>query len=180
MRVLLLNADSQPLSLLPLSTITWQSAVKAHFQDKVHIVTSNADRMLRSPSFEMPMPTVVMLKRWHKLPPLAKFTRRNLFLRDNFTCQYCFTEFKQHELTIDHVRPRSHGGKSNWTNCTTACKQCNWQKSNNPDVKPIRLPIQPSYYQLNSKSTRFLQFDNIHPDWQPYLFWREEKLESLA
>lgn len=169
MSVLLLNADGQPLSLLPLSTISWQSAVKAIFQDKVRVVKEHETRVLRSPSFEMSLPTIVMLKQWHRMPDKAKFTRRNLFLRDNFQCQYCFTEFRQSDLTIDHVLPRSYGGRTNWKNCTTACKKCNTAKSNNPNIKPINAPIQPTYYQLNNKSSKFLKFEKIHPDWEPYL-----------
>jgi len=175
MSVLLLNADAQPLSLLPLSTISWQSAVKAYFQDKVRIIKSDESRILHSPSIELPYPTVVMLKQWHRMPEKAKFTRRNLFLRDNFQCQYCFDEFKPGDLTIDHVLPRSCGGRTSWTNCTSACRSCNIKKSNNPNIKPTTLPVHPTYYQLNNKSLKFLQLQKIHEDWEPFLFWVHTK-----
>ena len=169
--VLLLNADAQPVSLCPLSTISWQLAIKAYFLDKVRILESYDD-LIRSANFSMNKPSIVMLKRYHKLPASAKFTRRNMFIRDKFTCQYCFEEFPQQELTVDHVLPRYLGGVSSWENCTTACKTCNWNKGNKlerPKVKPIK----PTYHELNHK------FKNIpihisDLSWKTYISWPDE------
>ncbi len=169
---LLLNADATPVSLCPLSTISWQLAVKAYFLDKIRILESYEDDMIRSANFSMPKPSVVMLKSYHRLPDRAKFTRRNLFIRDKFTCQYCFDSFSQNELTIDHVLPRSLGGASTWENCVTACKSCNWEKASKlyrPEIKPKS----PSYHELNHK------FKNIplhvgDLSWKTYISWPDE------
>jgi len=176
MSVLLLNADAQPLSLIPLSTISWQNAVKAYFADKIKIVKSYDDRLLRSANFEMPMPSVVMLNKYHKLPNKAKFTRRNMFIRDHFTCQYCGTRHRQLDLTIDHVVPRSHGGRTTWTNCTTACRPCNVAKSNKINITPEIQPFQPSYYEINHKSALFtLRIPDA--SWRDFLAWPEDLVD---
>src|SRR5438477_819292 len=86
--VLVLNADFRPLSYYPLSLWAWQDAIKAVFLDRVNIV-SNYERVVRSPSFEMALPSVVSLKNYVKPSRYPAFTRFNVFLRDRFTCQYC-------------------------------------------------------------------------------------------
>ena len=85
---LVLNADYRPLSYYPLSLWSWQDAIKSVFLDRV-IIVSNYERQVRSPSFEMKLPSVIALKSY--VTPLSKpsFTRFNVFLRDRFACQYC-------------------------------------------------------------------------------------------
>ena len=85
---LVLNADFRPLSYYPLSLWCWQDAIKAVFLDRVNIV-SQYDKTVRSPSFEMRLPSVVSLKSYVKPSRHPAFTRFNVFLRDRFTCQYC-------------------------------------------------------------------------------------------
>ena len=85
---LVLNADYRPLSYYPLSLWSWQDAVKAVFLARVNIV-STYDTMVRSPSFEFRLPSVVSLKSYVKPSRHPAFTRFNVFLRDRFTCQYC-------------------------------------------------------------------------------------------
>ena len=122
--VLLLNADAQPLNISPLSIITWQMAIKAYFGDKVSILRSYEDRFIRSQRLAMQRPSVVIANRYVKKNPKVKFTRRNVFIRDNYTCQYCFNSFPYSQLTFDHVVPRSHGGTLCWDNVVTACMPC--------------------------------------------------------
>ena len=85
---LVLNADFRPLSYYPLSLWCWQDAVKSVFLEKVSIV-SNYKRKIRSPSFEMSLPSVIALKNFIKPSEHPSFTRFNVFLRDKFACQYC-------------------------------------------------------------------------------------------
>ncbi|HTZ68786.1 MAG TPA: HNH endonuclease, partial [Roseiarcus sp.] len=103
---LVLNADFRPLSYYPLSIWCWQDAIKAVFLDRVNIL-SEYDTRVRSPSFEMRLPSVVSLKSYVKPTRFPAFTRFNVFLRDRFTCQYCG---QREDLTFDHVVPRSKGG----------------------------------------------------------------------
>ncbi len=121
---LVLNADYRPLSYYPLSLWCWQDSVKSVFLDRVTIV-SNYDRVIRSPSFNMKLPSVIALKHFVSPQSNPNFTRFNVFLRDKFSCQYCGSG---DELTFDHLLPRSRGGKTNWDNVVTACSDCNVQK----------------------------------------------------
>ena len=109
---LVLNADFQPLSYYPLSLWNSQEPIKAVFLDRVNIV-SFYDRSVRSPSFEMKLPSVVSLKTFVKPALYPAFTRFNVFLRDRFQCQYCGCPY---DLTFDHVIPRSRGGQTRWDN----------------------------------------------------------------
>src|SRR3954471_16522106 len=104
--VLVLNADFRPLSYYPLSLWSWQDAIKAVFLDRVNIV-EHYDRAVRSPSFEIQLPSVVSLKSFVKPSTHPAFTRFNVFLRDRFACQYCASP---EDLTFDHILPRSKGG----------------------------------------------------------------------
>jgi len=85
---LVLNADYRPLSYYPLSLWCWQDAVKSVFLDRVSIV-SNYERKIRSPSFQMQLPSVIALKNFVKPQSNPNFTRFNVFLRDKFSCLYC-------------------------------------------------------------------------------------------
>ena len=85
---LVLNADFRPLSYYPLSLWNWQDTIKAVFLDRVNIV-SEYERVVRSPSFEVRLPSVVSLKAYVKPALYPAFTRFNVFLRDRFSCQYC-------------------------------------------------------------------------------------------
>ena len=85
---LVLNADYRPLSYYPLSLWPWQEVVKAVFLDRVDVI-STYDTVIRSPTFEMALPSVVSLKHFVAQDRPPAFTRFNLFLRDAFSCQYC-------------------------------------------------------------------------------------------
>ena len=123
---LVLNADYRPLSYYPLSLWSWQDAIKAVFLERVNIV-SEYEFKVRSPSFEMKLPSVVSLKTYIKPSRHPAFTRFNVFLRDRFQCQYCGAD---EDLTFDHLLPRSRGGHTTWANVVTACAPCNLKKGN--------------------------------------------------
>ena len=112
------------MSYYPLSLWGWQDTVKAVFLDRVNIV-SEYDRFVRSPSFEMRLPSVVSLKTYVRPALYPAFTRFNVFLRDRFICQYCGDE---DDLTFDHLVPRSRGGLTRWDNVVAACAPCNLQQ----------------------------------------------------
>lgn len=173
--VLLLNADGSPLSILPLSTISWQNAVKAMFAQKVHVIKNYDGVLLRSPSFSIPCPSIVMLNTYHRQPTKAKFTRRNVYIRDDYKCQYCGNRFTYNELTLDHVVPKSAGGRLTWENSVSACGPCNVKKSNNLTPLPNKKPIIPTWHQINySNKHHNLKIPDIA--WQDYVQWPEDKL----
>ena len=101
----MLNADYRPLSYYPLSLWSWQDTIKAVFLERVTIL-EEYDRVVRSARFEMQLPSVVSLKTYIKPARNPAFTRFNVFLRDQFECQYCGDP---KDLTFDHVIPRSQG-----------------------------------------------------------------------
>ncbi len=172
--VLLLNADGQPLSMLPLSTISWQTAVKALFGGKVRTISNYDNEFIRSATLRIPFPSIVMLNTYHKQPSRAKFTRRNVYIRDNYKCQYCNNEFVVADLTLDHVIPKSKGGRLTWENSVTACGPCNLKKSDRL-VQPVRIPVRPSWHQIqHSNKYHFLHIPDIA--WQDYVNWPEDRL----
>jgi len=110
---LVLNADYRPLSYYPLSLWSWQDAVKAAWLDRVQIV-AEYDEIVRSPTTEIRIPSVVVLRDYVKPQSTVAFTRFNLFLRDEFSCQYCGA---RGDLTFDHVVPRTRGGPHQLGEC---------------------------------------------------------------
>lgn len=102
LRTLILNADMQPLSWAPLSVCNWQDAFVAVHQERVIQVKTYDDVAVHSASDTFEVPAVVALKRYRKRKKVA-FTRYNVFLRDEFCCQYCGNRFAAKDLTFDHV-----------------------------------------------------------------------------
>ena len=170
---LVLNADFRPLSYYPLSLWNWQDAIKAVFMDRVNIV-SEYDRVVSSPSFDMRLPSVVSLKNYVTPVRFPAFTRFNLFLRDQFTCQYCGIE---DDLTFDHVIPRAKGGVTSWENVVAACSPCNLRKSDKlpktARMWPSQQPYRPSVHQLHANG-RLFPPNFLHESWQDYLYWDTE------
>lgn len=171
--VLVLNSDYRPLSYFPLSLWSWQEAVKAVFSGRVNVV-SEYDREIRSPSFSCRLPSVISLKDYAPTARRPAFTRFNVFLRDHFSCQYCGRRFAVHDLTFDHVVPRSRGGLTEWLNVVAACGSCNLRKANRtPDeagMPLIRAPYQPSSHHLQDQGRRFPP-NYLHESWRDFLYW---------
>lgn len=171
---LVLNADYRPLSYFPLSLWSWQSALKAAFLDRVTIV-SRYDRVVRSPSIEIQLPSVVTLREYVKPAQWPAFTRFNLFLRDAFRCQYC--GHQGGELTFDHVTPRSRGGRTEWSNVVAACQACNLRKGSKTvkeaGVTLARLPFRPTAEQLKQVGRKFPP-NYLHESWMDFLYWDVE------
>ncbi|GBD42292.1 hypothetical protein HRbin39_01681 [bacterium HR39] len=174
--VLVLNADYQPLSYCPLSVWDWQEAIKAVVLDRVDVL-SWYDRVVRSPGTEMRLPSVVALREYVPQDRRPPFTRFNVFLRDLFTCQYCGSRRPTHELTFDHLVPRSRGGRTCWTNIVTACSTCNLHKGNRlPEecgMHPRQPPHVPTLHELRQKGRHFPP-NYLHESWRDFLYWDTE------
>jgi 5-methylcytosine-specific restriction endonuclease McrA len=167
---LVLNADYRPLSYYPLSLWPWQEVIKAVFLERVDVI-STYDQVVRSPSFEMQLPSVVALKSYVAQDRPPAFTRFNLFLRDSFACQYCGSG---EDLTFDHINPRSRGGRTTWENIVTACAPCNLSKGGRTPREAgmvIRRPaMRPTMYELQDHGRRFPP-NHLHESWLDYLYW---------
>lgn len=122
------------------------------------------------------VPEVVTLAEYDRLPTASvSFSRRNIFKRDHYACQYCGIQPGSEELTIDHVVPRAQGGISSWTNCVLACVACNKRKADRtPEQAGLRLhkpPVRPTWKPLYSASTVRIA------SWQKFLseaYWNVE------
>ena len=173
---LILNADYRPLSYFPLSVWSWQEAVKAIFRGTVRVV-SEYDRSIHSPTTEFKLPSVLALKEYVPISHTPAFTRFNVFLRDAWHCQYCGDHFKTHQLTFDHVIPRSKGGKTSWDNIVAACRPCNTKKSNKMPhdcgMHPMVPPREPTVYELQETGKRFPP-NFLHGSWGDFLYWDSE------
>ncbi|MEQ9466680.1 MAG: HNH endonuclease [Ekhidna sp.] len=159
--VLVLNQDYTPLTVCSV-----QRAFMLVFLKKADLVTEMKNKKLRSISQTFPFPSVIKVKYYVSIPYKGVvMSRHNIFKRDGGKCQYCGTN---KDLTIDHVIPRSKGGKSTWTNLVTACKNCNSRKSDyaleKVGMKLLKQPVKPSYL-------TFLRMNKsiYREDWAPYL-----------
>lgn len=165
---LVLNADGSPVSFLPLSTIPWEESIKYMVLDKATVLAWHDNWIVHSASWETPVPSVIILKEYMKAKSTVRFSRANIYLRDNGTCQYCYKAIGPREATLDHVLPTSLGGKTTWENCCTACGPCNANKGNNKKIVPKIAPKKPSYYDLVSKRKK-MPFNVHHKEWLEFL-----------
>ena len=164
---LILNANWQPLSWLPLSVNNWQQAIKLQFMERIEIIEYYEDWVVHSPSTTLMVPALAITKDYHAFKKGVRFSRVNMYLRDLYQCQYCAEICDHHELTIDHVIPRAKGGKTNWENCVAACVPCNQEKKDNYQ-KPIREPFKPDYWHLSARRKSH-NYEIKHPSWVPFL-----------
>jgi 5-methylcytosine-specific restriction endonuclease McrA len=170
---LVLNADYRPLSYYPLSLWPWQDAVKAVFLDRVDIL-AHYDEVVRSQRMEIQIPSVVVLREYVKPRKRVAFTRFNLFLRDEFSCQYCGS---RQDLTFDHVLPRKLGGVTSWENVVAACAPCNLKKGSKT-LREAGMKLRQPAYRPDAETLRNLgrRFppNHLHDSWLDYLYWDSE------
>ena len=165
MRTLVLNANYEFLGFCG-----WQEAICHKVTGKV-VVEEEYDREVHSPSVTMKVPAVIRLKKFIKVAyerlTYVSYNKRNVFLRDNYHCQYC--NIKVVKPTVDHVIPVSRGGLSNWVNTVTACESCNDYKENKtPEeakMKLLRTPSKPRGFVTIIR----IKIGEIHTLWKPYL-----------
>ena len=153
--------------------VNWQKAMILWLQDKVDILEYHSVRV-RSAKKSFQLPSVLRLRKYirpHFSSVKVKLSRQNLFLRDNYICQYCGNRFPEKALTIDHVHPVSRGGKHEWTNLVASCGPCNNKKGNmTPQEAEMPLkskPVQPKW--LPSKEFSYKSFQKRPTSWEPYL-----------
>ena len=168
-RTLLLNTTYEPVKV-----ISWQRAVTMLVLGKVETVRTY-DSVLRAVHINIPTPAVVRLIDFVRRRRMRiAMSRRNIFYRDGYQCQYCHRRLPARELTCDHVVPRSQGGITSWENLVTACGPCNRRKGGRtPEQARMKLRHRPSRpeslpieFALNLGSGQSL------PDsWRDYLGW---------
>jgi 5-methylcytosine-specific restriction endonuclease McrA len=132
----------------PVARVHWQRAITLLFAGKVEVVEEYEDKEIRSVTFSIKMPSVVrFLKAIRGKRKAIKFSRENVYTRDQGRCQYCANKVPRSEATYDHVVPRSQGGKTEWTNIVIACVDCNQKKGGKtPEQAKMRIrtvPVRP-------------------------------------
>jgi 5-methylcytosine-specific restriction endonuclease McrA len=182
-RCLLLNADFSPLSVMDWQkAVGWSMRYEHNNKFGIDIIDFYKDDFIAGVNNKKyPIPAVARTKRYFKLTKQnVTFSRKNIFIRDEFTCQYCDKIFPYSELTYDHVIPKScwnfnNGSPTNWTNIVTSCRLCNRKKGNRTPKQanmPIKnLPVAPN------KSPQYLPISHylskikseIPEEWMLYL-----------
>jgi 5-methylcytosine-specific restriction endonuclease McrA len=158
----------------PLKIIHWQDAVKMKYEETADVV-SDYDVDCCSPSVKWKMPAVIRLRYMPHIKHIGvKFSRPNVYLRDNYTCQYCGrNDYPIKDLTYDHVKPRSKGGTTDWDNIVTCCRRCNNLKGNMTckqagmypmlqPKKPHTLPFTPTLNELENAPEQWLKYINVN------------------
>jgi 5-methylcytosine-specific restriction endonuclease McrA len=162
-RVLVLNK-----SWVPINTVTVESAFRMLFRETASVVchesyavfdifewmenSKDNGKGIKTANAFISKPEIVLLKGFSKVPNRnLAYTRKNLYRRDDFICQYCYKRFSSGKLTVDHIIPRCRDGASSWENCVLACIDCN-SKKGSKSLKEIG-------YKLKRKPRK--------PEWSP-------------
>jgi 5-methylcytosine-specific restriction endonuclease McrA len=163
--VLVLNQNYEPLNVCRA-----RRAVVMLWQGKAEVL-ENDSTMIHSARLSIDLPSVIRLIYLIKRPrPQKKLSRREVFIRDAYTCQYCGRESRT--LTIDHVIPRHRGGEHIWENVVSACVACNQKKAGRtPEQAGMRLLRRPTTPRANSY---YFTFDGYrrHPEWRKYVVFK--------
>ena len=160
--VLVLNANFEPLNVC-----STRRAIGMMLDGKAALI-ANGRGMIQTVSHSFPLPSIIRLEHMIQRPrPRVKLTRREIFRRDNYTCQYCGR--KVPNLTIDHVMPRHLGGAHLWTNVVTACAMCNHQKGGRrleeSHMRLLSIPREPPA----SAQYLFEQHLSENEEWGPFI-----------
>jgi 5-methylcytosine-specific restriction endonuclease McrA len=174
---LVLNRNWQPVGVASVArSLTLVAAERARIVDPADfqqytwadwakLIPQEQELFVQSVTFRIRVPEVITLTEYDRVPTnTVTFSRRNIFKRDRYTCQYCHTQLHSEELTIDHVIPRSRGGISTWENCVLACLPCNKRKADRTPTE-ARMPLRKA---------------PVRPAWQPLYARHEVRMESWS
>lgn len=145
-------------------TLPWERAFSLVFLGKAQVVEAY-EEAVRSINEVFQIPSVIRLvQRVRVWRHHSRFSRKGIFQRDNYTCQYCGEIFTAGKLTLDHVKPKSRGGRKSWTNMVAACGPCNLDKGN-------RTPDESGMPLLNKPAKPLWGHNTYTPsEWRPYLW----------
>jgi 5-methylcytosine-specific restriction endonuclease McrA len=174
---LILNRNWQPVNVATVAralVLLWNEAARVvdpetyqlfTWADWSRISPRDGDAFIQAVRLRLRVPEVIVLAGYDRLPSAAvSFSRRNVFKRDHWTCQYCGVQPGGGELTIDHVMPRSQGGTSTWDNCVLSCIDCNKRKADRtPQQAKMKLRKAP-----------------VRPTWKPLYTRHEVRIESWS
>jgi len=159
--ILVLNAD-----FVPLSVTSFKKGFKLTYKGKAEVVESVKDDIIFASNFSIPRPSVIRLLRYVVYPyRKITLTRQNVFKRDGNACVYCGSK---KDLTLDHVIPKSRGGRDSWENLVTCCSKCNSKKA---DKTPKEAEME--WHGIANVPNHFAMLGmnkNVNETWKPYIF----------
>ena len=165
--VLVLNATFEPINVTAVrrAMVLLIKGV-AQAEEMNHAEIHSARRALRVPS-------VIRLLAYRHIPQQTRaLSRKNILLRDRNTCQFCACVFPASDLTLDHVIPRSRGGRSSWENLVACCYQCNNRKGDRtPEEAGIKLARKPRPFTLYTSRQLMRLIGHRDEKWRKYLFY---------
>ncbi len=180
---LLLNSNYRPLSTEPPSVYTVRWGIEEVHNRRVEMVEAWDEVVVRSARVEHPAPKVVALRQWVDVFSEPRFCRKNILLRDRYSCQYCGERLDSRELTYDHVVPKSRGGKTVWENVAAACLRCNGLKGDSlpnwsapvkvckaGQFRPLKEPRRPTAAELYRAGIDIMP-DDHRQTFREYLYW---------
>jgi 5-methylcytosine-specific restriction endonuclease McrA len=174
-KVLLLNASYEPLGVISIPR-----ALRLVWKDTAEVIELDGDRVLRSPRFVFPVPSVVRLIEYidvRKRQGRASNMRASVILRDRYRCQYCGVKGNAFELTLDHILPRSRGGRTVPENLCAACKPCNQRKGDRtPEEARMPLLSNPCALRYGLEKAAIYATAEPRPEWRKYLFLEDAKV----
>ena len=190
-RVLVLNRSYQPVAVtraMRAFGLLFSGAARAldhefrtfDFMSWSELGTERGDDVIHTPRLILKVPRVVVLQAYDRMPRTqVRFSRQNVYLRDNFTCQYCAKAFQRTALNLDHVVPRSQGGRTSWENVVCSCVRCNLNKGGRtPEqagLKLLKVPKRPSWSSLSPSIGKI-----PYKEWLPFVdpvtasYWNAE------
>jgi 5-methylcytosine-specific restriction endonuclease McrA len=127
----------------------------------------------RSARQAVPLPSVIRLLEYRRIPHQARaLSRKNILMRDRYTCQYCLKTYPASEMTLDHVIPRSRGGETSWENLVACCYDCNNRKGNRtPEEAGMKLSRTPRPFTLHTSRHLMRLLAKSDEQWRKYLFY---------
>ena len=165
--VLVLNASFEPINICAARralVLVLKGVASAEELSGNHV---------HSPRHTMRVPSVIRLLEYRRIPHQTRaLSRKNILMRDRYTCQYCHRAFSAGELTLDHVVPRSRAGETAWENLVACCHPCNNRKgSRTPDEAGMKLARAPRPFSLHTSRHLMRLLAKSDDQWRKYLFY---------
>jgi 5-methylcytosine-specific restriction endonuclease McrA len=165
--VLVLNASYEPINICGArrALVLVLKGVAATEEVSSHVVHSSRRAMH--------LPSVIRLLEYRRIPHQTRsLSRKNILMRDRYTCQYCHRTLSSAELTLDHVVPRSRAGESAWENLVACCHPCNNRKGGRtPEEAGMKLLRPPRPFSLHTSRHLMRLFGKSDEQWRKYLFY---------
>jgi len=162
--VLVLNSSYEGINITPA-----YKAIKLLLKD-VAVVERDTGLQIHAC---MILPSVIRLKTYRRIPPrIHEPSRKNIYIRDKYCCQYCGKSLRADKLTLDHIIPQSRGGQKNWENLVASCQPCNHKKADRtPDEAGMRLINKPQRLTIHTNRHIMRNMGASDPLWREYLYF---------